>query len=305
MEASRSGSWAYDVVARYDIGKLTTAYYDSNDPSQAFLLHEYTFFPYLLMLFPMIHLSIGVGLVFGSDLGRAPRAPPAPMRASGGWFSVNPRRSLWQKLRGWMLMTMLWYGVGLLAIGHYFLSASPPDGTRIWITSSGYLALGLIPGSGWLYYFLLMRRTSDPILMASVDRFAPGVTFDVRLVHPMHQQTRIESLKIGLIRTKQVETKRGNKTSYDTVTDYEDWQTLLENHDAQAGETIQQSARFTIPEEAVASSFGDYPRYQWKIEVKAALNESPDYKAEFMILVESGQSVTRPFRAVPAASEER
>jgi hypothetical protein len=99
-----------------------------------------------------------------------------------------------------------------------------------------------------------------------------------------------QSLKLGLNRAKQVKTRRGNKTQYETVTDYEDWQTLLENHEAQAGETIQQSARFTIPLHAIASSFGDYPRYEWKLEVKAALKDSPDYKAEFMILVHGAAS---------------
>jgi hypothetical protein len=248
----------------------------------------------MFVLFPMIHMSVGLGLVFGSDWMRAAKPPAPPAVAAPGWFTLNPRRSLWQRLRAWLTMMMLWYGVGALAIGHYFLNASSPYGTMAWIVSSVYVALGLIPAWGWLYHFLLMRRTSDPIVMTSVARFPLGQSFDVRLVHPMHRQTMIESLKLGLVRAKHVKTRNGNKTQYNTVVDFETWQTLLKDHPAQADETIQQSAGFTVPQDGLPSSFGEYPRYEWKLEVKAALKDSPDYRAEYMILVEdAGRAASR------------
>jgi hypothetical protein len=241
----------------------------------------------MFVLFPMIHMSIGLALVFGSDSLRPAKPPAAPAVATPGWFTLNPRRSLWQRLRAWLVMMLLWYSVGALAIGHYFLNASPPYGALAWIASLVYLVLGLLPGWGWLYHFLLMRRTSDPIVMTSADRFRPGQSFNVRLVHPMHRETLIQSLKLGLVRDKHVEVKTGNKTRYNKVVDFEDWQSVLENHQAQAEETIQQSVRFTIPQDCPASSFTkQYPRYEWKIEVRAALKDSPDYRAEYMILVE-------------------
>ncbi len=74
-----------------------TAWVDPDNHDRAFLLREATFFPYVFILFPMIHVGIGLAIALLAT------QPPA----------VIARRLLW--------LIMLWFGVGLLAAGHFTL----------------------------------------------------------------------------------------------------------------------------------------------------------------------------------------
>src|SRR5262245_34312475 len=79
ISESSGHSWAQGIINCYAPGGKTTAYCDPNDPAKAFLVHEYSFFPYMFMLFPMIHLSVGVVVIFGSAAMRSPM-PASPPR---------------------------------------------------------------------------------------------------------------------------------------------------------------------------------------------------------------------------------
>ena len=58
----KDSSWAHDVVRRFPAGSRATAYYNPRAPDEAFLLREVSVSPYLFMLFPMIHVCIGLGV---------------------------------------------------------------------------------------------------------------------------------------------------------------------------------------------------------------------------------------------------
>lgn len=83
------------VVDRFRPGQEVTAWYDPADPGSAFLLKEASFFPYLFILFPMIHVAVGLAMVLFGDAQPASR----PTRMA--------------------ILAAIWCGVGLAAGGHY------------------------------------------------------------------------------------------------------------------------------------------------------------------------------------------
>jgi len=52
ISESRSGQWAYNLVARYPVGSTVTAWVDPLDPGDAYLLHEWSFLPLIFVAFP-------------------------------------------------------------------------------------------------------------------------------------------------------------------------------------------------------------------------------------------------------------
>ena len=56
LKVSRSGRWAYRVIARYQTGATYTAYYDPAEPSEAFLMRTRSFLPWAFVLIPTIGL---------------------------------------------------------------------------------------------------------------------------------------------------------------------------------------------------------------------------------------------------------
>ena len=57
LQESRSGRWAYDLVRRYPPGAEVIAYANPQNPSRAYLLHEWTFFPVAFVGVPIVILA--------------------------------------------------------------------------------------------------------------------------------------------------------------------------------------------------------------------------------------------------------
>jgi hypothetical protein len=91
---SSSHSWAQGQLAKLPEGRDVTAYYNPADPSDAFLIHEPSFFPYLFVLFPMIFISIGLGVMF-------------------------PGKKSQMTTRSLLPIALLWNGIGLIVAVQY------------------------------------------------------------------------------------------------------------------------------------------------------------------------------------------
>jgi hypothetical protein len=59
MRESRSGMWAQHIASRYHRGDSTTAWYDPTDPTQAFLVHEYSGLPSIFIAVSVLFMLIG------------------------------------------------------------------------------------------------------------------------------------------------------------------------------------------------------------------------------------------------------
>ena len=57
LNESRSGHWAFNLVAKYRAGDSVTAWYDPARPQMAFLEHEWSLLPLVFIGFPLIFLT--------------------------------------------------------------------------------------------------------------------------------------------------------------------------------------------------------------------------------------------------------
>jgi hypothetical protein len=60
----RSSHWAENIAGRYAPGGVYTAYYDTRDPSSAYLLHDSSRMPYLYILIALLWLAASVFMVW-------------------------------------------------------------------------------------------------------------------------------------------------------------------------------------------------------------------------------------------------
>lgn len=85
LEVSAGRAWADSIAARHPVGASVTVWVDPEDPGKAFLVHAPEFFPYLFILFPMLHAAVGIGIVVGSRHG----ARSALRAVALAWWTVG------------------------------------------------------------------------------------------------------------------------------------------------------------------------------------------------------------------------
>ncbi len=69
LKESRGGRWARRVVARYEVGSTHTAFYDPENPAEAYLLRSRSVIPWAFVAIPLIGLvMIGAGIKGSRDV---------------------------------------------------------------------------------------------------------------------------------------------------------------------------------------------------------------------------------------------
>ena len=131
---SSSGQWAHKIVARYPAGMKTSAYVDPEDEKKVFLVRDVSFFPYIFILFPMIHFAIGLGLTLGG--GDKPVCSEAlavlitalAWNATGAACLFHFRSAGGRMDLGTKIAFMLYGGAGvILLVVASHLAANPPE----------------------------------------------------------------------------------------------------------------------------------------------------------------------------------
>jgi hypothetical protein len=107
---SASRDWANSIVRQFPKGKTVQAYYNPDQPDEAFLIRDLSYRPYLFTQAPMLFLLVGVLVVMYANWGGRPVVPPVPKEEGG--FRLLPKRSL--SRRRWTLFagTVAWYSLG-------------------------------------------------------------------------------------------------------------------------------------------------------------------------------------------------
>lgn len=114
LKESASDSWAQGCIDLLPQGTDVTAYYNPNNPAEAFLLRRPAFVPYLFVLFPMIFIAIGLWLIY----------PPAK--------TLNR-------------ITTIWLAVGLVVSIHYLRLANPVELlAKVSLAIYGLIGLGMV-----------------------------------------------------------------------------------------------------------------------------------------------------------------
>ncbi len=287
LDESAGSKWAHEIINRYKAGQTYEAYYNPDHPSEAFLVRQYSFFPYMFILFPMLFLATGSGIMIG--MGASQRRPPEPVARPGGRFEIKPTSRIADRRRAALIAAVAWHGVGVLACGHYFAAAEPPYGALPIIIAVIYEAIGCVPLALACHYYVLGRRMSDARLLVGAQRFACGNQIAVHAEQEAYVPLLIEELTVGLVCRETTREKRGSKTTISTHTCYENQVSALKDRQAQPGQTVAIGQALWIPADGQPSSpptNKDYPRYAWAIELAARIPGSPDYRARFPITVE-------------------
>ncbi len=291
MSSSTSRGKADALIAQYPVGRTVTVYYDPTDPGQAFLVRRWEFTPYLFLMFPMIHLAIGMGLWFAAAAGRRATTTGAPAVASGGWYELPIRTSIRRKRRPWITIALVWYAVGIGACAHYFAVAERPYGTDALIATPVYFVVGLIPLAVAMRYWLLGRNSADARVFVDKREIAAGEWFNVRVEQTFYRHLLIESADVGLVLERADRITTGGKTRVSTSRPWEDWANdLVKNEQASPGRELAVKRRFTIPPDRPGNSpAGErgYPRHAWWVVVRVRIADAPDYEGKFAVEVKS------------------
>ncbi len=149
LETSSSGSWAEEVVGRYHAGQQVTAWYNPAAPDQAYLERAVDVFPYLFILFPMLHVCAGLAVWW--FVGSTGLAPAGKARRMGG-------------------IAALWCLVGILAAAHFASLGGTFSGLALG-AFVGYAAAG----GGLLFGWSALARKARMARMGGdeVNPYAP------------------------------------------------------------------------------------------------------------------------------------
>lgn len=291
-------SWARELVNRFQQGQEVDAFYDPADPTEAFLVREYSFLPYIFLLFPMLFLSVAAGIGLGTSL--ATRGVPEPTPATGGWFELRPQKRIRDLRKAFLLIATSWHIVGVLVWGHYFRVAEPPYGLTAWIVTCIYEGLGLVPVILFGYYFRLGRIVSDADVAIDRQEVRLGDELVVNVQQDVFTPLHVAVQEIALVCEETIKRRSGSKTTISSHTCYEDRAALVQDRDVRAGDILSGQHTLRVPDDREPSSppgQKSYPKYAWRLELSTKITGQPDYNANFRLNVQPSRqepSETRP-----------
>jgi hypothetical protein len=284
LSMSAERSWAEGIVRRYPAGKTAEAYFNPADPSDSFLVKEYSFFPYFFILFPLIFLAVAAGVWFGTR--EQPIPPPATQ--ADGWFEVKPGSSVAARGQRWMAAAGLWLGACALVCGHYFAVATRPYEWFAVIASLAYGVVGCVLLGLAVYYVLLGQRVTDARVFVNTPRFLLGETITVLVQQPVLADLEVKEMTVSLVCRETYKTQSGGKSSIGTRDCFREGAAVMQNQRARAREVLSATHELQFPPGQQPTTWpGEkgYPRYAWLIEVKADIPNSPDYLGKFPLVV--------------------
>lgn len=309
---SMSEARARQVVADFPAGKDVTVWYvppreppKSANPfdvggspeksrtagDRAFLVRNWSFEPYLIILLSMIHLSVGMALWASRPWQRNKLWPPKPPD-SGNWHEISPRVPLVTRRHPWRAVWLAWYTIGGVAIGHYFLHADRPYATLAYVASAIYLLVGLFPVSRWLYHRRLPRVVRDAKIFTNTDTFRPGKTFNVRVEQPFRRPGHVQSVRVALICDRH--RGRPSKAQRAELERHPDpapeWSEVTTDQETGPNRPLIAKTKLTPPADAPPSTPArerSYPRVTWRIAVEILIAGLPPYREDYPITVVS------------------
>ena len=129
LNSSSGSDEAEAVVQKFQPGQEVTAWFDPNEPSSAFLVPRCSFFPYIFMLFPMIHIAAGLSIALLGGVSATQRA---------------------QRLG---LIAGIWWAVGIICAGHYSIAGGI-------FSTLPTVALSIYAGLGSIWIFIWRKMSA-------------------------------------------------------------------------------------------------------------------------------------------------
>lgn len=287
---SMSEKRAERIVEMNRPGQRATAYYDPDDPQEAFLIRQYRYTPALMAQIGLVLIMV---LLYGVLWRKVPGSrPPEPLAVGDGWYQLSAKEGkLSEKRRRWGILTLVWLGVWCATSGHYLWFAARPYGTLVIVSSIvfGLAALGIM--FAFLNYHFLASEVFDVKMLVDRNRFVIGEELAGSASQTFIKARTLRELKIGLI-CEVKSKKKQDETEWDTEIAYEQWFTSHENRDARAFEEVQSEWSVQVPADKEPSTEPDSQSLRlcvWRLEYQAIpTKDRLDYKATFPIIVEAG-----------------
>ncbi len=285
--SSSDYDWAREVVARFEDARAgeqsVDAWYNPDDPSDAYLLKEATFFPYMFALFPMLFFAVVAFMATRMISSKADPLEPVPNQP--GWTQIRPRSLATYKRLAAMLVALAWNGLGVLVARHYSSVVEGGWGVLATVTLGIYFGLGVIPVVMTVYYWMVGRAIDDPVITIEAETLRLGETITIQVEQFCKRAVAVQELTLGLRCRKDSKTRHGGKTSYSSSVVYEEGIPTISDYEASAGETLLASCQVPLPADGNPTRLDDYPKYIWTIDVHTALASYPDYRGRFPVNV--------------------
>lgn len=144
---SRQWSEAQEIVDRYPVGSATTVFCLPYSPRESFLIRRIEFDPYWLILFPMLHFSVGLAILL---------------------FHVRPSRTPLGDVRRWGIVLSVLTVVAVLANVHYAVVGGAVDG--VFIASISVCTVIIVPLAWWWSRSYIMAVAPARSQRAGADR---------------------------------------------------------------------------------------------------------------------------------------
>lgn len=283
--------WAKRFVDQFPVDETVEAYYNTNNPSQALLLKEYSFSYYGGILFATVFLSIGIGI----SIILKSRRPGDLIPAMPGLYEIKPQTTVKSNIWTSFAVSLSWYCIGIAIVGHYFMVADPPYQTEAKVLTSIYGFLGVVP-VGFMVYWLVVYwlsgawRLGKTRVFVDQDKITLGKEINARAEQRIRLNSRIDKFGIGLVCEKAVyEGYERSIGGCKVLKCHDDQIVALQNYQAQSREMITGKGRFLIPSNARPSNPGSSsisPYCGWRIEMVTKFVKGRGYKTKFPIIVQ-------------------
>ncbi|OHE74915.1 MAG: hypothetical protein A2107_11490 [Verrucomicrobia bacterium GWF2_62_7] len=184
----------------------------------------------------------------------------------------------------------MWLGVCAMVCCHYFVVATRPYELFAIIVSLVYGVVGCVPLGMAVYFMILSRRVADARVFVNVPRFVLGEDVTVLVQQPVFADLEVKEMNVSLICRETYETRSGSKRTISTRDCLRDGAVVMQNQRARPRDTLSATHMLRFPPNYQPSTWSGekgYPRFDWLIEVKANILDSPDYEGKFPVLVVS------------------
>ena len=267
LRINGSRDWIESVLSRVQAEGMT-AYVNPDDSADAYLLPIGRFRPYGLILVGLALLGVSLlplrrGGMFERESGCVTSGPY-------DWYELTPESSPSGRVVGYFTAMVLWYLLGGLTIGHYFLTVPPDYEIKALISTALFAGLGLWPVHGLLKSMGVASRIATPkarITRSTVHLDEPII---VRIEQPFVRDTTLREVRVALTCTR--------RNGLGAVKYFTASHIVAENRAVRNSERIEGEFTFEVPEKkrhpSTPFSRWDYPRTDWQIEIITRTDKS-------------------------------
>ena len=291
ISSSASRSWAEGVLARIqrgpEGGPRATAYVDPQNPAQAILVREYTFFPYGFGMGTLLGGAFGAGMLAGV-IAPARNKMAAVALDDSGWQLLLPAEPL-RRQYVHAVVCLLGGAAALLVMPAHWILIAGQTGLAAFI--SGAIALGLVAALAIIAYrrWSVCRHLSDARLRVKPAPMQRGEVFALELGADAYSPLRVRKTLARIMCIEHYQERRGGKTYYGTRTRADKGVELCAETTIPAGEEVAGKGEAVFDRELPPTTditVKMYPYYTWEIRLVMELEGMVDYTAVFPLEVD-------------------